>query len=76
MAMDELLRQLGEVSQQQRTIINRLEANERRLERLESELAKLNGGLAVVLSRSEETKKKSMDLPALSKSGLSPAWRH
>lgn len=74
--MDELLRQLGEVSQQQRTIINRLEANDRRLERLENELAKLNGGLAVVLSRSEDTKKKPMGLPASSRSGLSPAYRH
>jgi len=74
--MDELLRQLGEVSQQQRTIINRLEANERRLERLENELAKLNGGLAVVLSRSEETKKKSTAWLVLSRSELSPGWRH
>jgi len=74
--MDEILRQIGEVSQQQRTIINRLEANERRLERLENELAKLNGGLAVVLSRSEDTKKKSTVWPALSRSELSHAYRH
>ena len=74
--MDEILRQLEILSQQQRTIINRLEANEKRLERVETRLAELGGGLAVVLARSEDTKKKLPVWGDLSRSGLFPVWRH
>jgi len=74
--MDEILRQLEIVSQQQRTIISRLEANEQRLERVETRLAELSGGLVVVLARTNETKKKSTAWPVSSRIGLSPAYRH
>lgn len=63
---DEILRQLGIVQQQQQTII-------RRLESLETKIADVNGSLAVALSRSDETKKKSVQLFDLSRKSYFPA---
>lgn len=72
---DELLRRLEVLHQQQVTIIDRLGAIERRLQTSEDRLAQLGGGLAVVLSRSEDTKKKLLAWPASSRSASLRAWR-
>lgn len=69
--MDEVIQRLEILSQQQRTILDKLERIDARQDKMENRIAEMGGGVAVVLTRSETTKKKLVRLPGSFRKKLS-----